>query len=248
MRGFLWHILLVFLTVSCSVSPSARNNSGNNALRRGDAAQAITSYHLSVVDAPDRAIPYFNLGVAYLESGDFQRAEAALFQALRHEPETIAADIYFGLGEAAFMQRKYSEAISHYREVLLLRPGDTDAQYNLQLAIQSVPTATVTFTPTPTTTVTADTQQITSTPTSTPTPSPLAPDANQATPTPSPESDTQQDNLEPTPDSDEPQQDISPMSEAAAAELLNDVQQDQGILFSPDSEVFYDEALPAKDW
>ncbi len=243
--------LLLLLLIGCTVQPPERNNTANNLLRQGQLTDAVRLYHIAQVHAPDEPIPYYNLGVAHLEAADYRRAQAAFQQALRTADESLYPEIYFGLGEATFRQADYRGAIDAYRQVLLYRPDDADARYNLQLAIRSIPTETPTPTVTPTITVTDETQDITTTPTATTTPTPNNPNPQTLTPTPSPQANPEnQPTQAATPDNGETDttNDPPPMNEETALELLNDVQQGQGILYSPFSEVFSDNAPTEKDW
>jgi tetratricopeptide (TPR) repeat protein len=209
---------------------------------------ALRAYQVSQVNDSDAPVPYFNAGVAYLQGGEYQRAEAALQQALRTADETILADVYFALGEAYFRQGAFQRAVAAYRQVLLQRPDDEDARYNLQLALLSIPTPTTTLSPTPTIESTDDTQNITSTPTRTSTPTPDSPDDPTQPPTPSPQANTDNSTQQPTPEGENNDQQPPPMDEEAALELLDDVQQGQGVLFSPLSQVEGDNAVIERDW
>ncbi len=251
MRGWLAVICAVVvlpLLIGCAVRPAERNNTGNALLRRDNVDAALRAYQVSQVNASDAPVPYFNAGLAYLERGDYVQAEAAFQQALRTADEPIVADVYFALGEAYFRQGAFARAVDAYRQVLLQRPDDEDARYNLQLALLSMPTPTMTTTPTPTIQSTDDTQNITSTPTRTSTPTPDSPSTPTQSPTPSPQANTDNSTQQPTPDGENNDQQPPPMNEEAALELLDDVQQGQGILLSPLSQVEGENAVFERDW
>lgn len=240
--------LLVLLLGSCTVRPAERNNAGNTHLQRGDVDAALRAYQVAQVNDSDAPVPYFNAGLAYLEAGEYAQAEAALQQALRTADEAIVAEVYFALGEAYFRQGAFDRAVVAYRQVLLQRPDDDDARYNLQLALLNMPTPTTTVSPTPTIASTDDTQNITSTPTRTSTPTPDSPSTPTESPTPSPQANTDNATQQPTPEGENNEQVPPPMNEDAALELLDDVQQGQGVLLSPLSPVEGENAVIERDW
>ena len=65
-------------------------------------------------------------------SGNYQEA-GDIYQALIDEG-VHSFDLHYNLGNSYFKQRKYAEAILHYERALLIRPGNSDAKYNLRLA------------------------------------------------------------------------------------------------------------------
>ncbi len=136
MRGLLIGLLLVLL-VACD-SPAARNNSGVAAYEQGDSEDALQAFQRAQVLAPEDALPYANAGAALVRSGALERARLALLFALRNAPPELAAVAYYNLGNLAFQQRRFDEAIAAYQNALLLNPNDEDARYNLELAFQRI--------------------------------------------------------------------------------------------------------------
>ena len=86
-----------------------------------------------VNDPADRRLDY-NIGQALYRLEDFPGAEEAFLAATATDRTGLAADAFYGAGNAAFQQGRYPDAITHYERCLELRPGDEDAQANRDLA------------------------------------------------------------------------------------------------------------------
>lgn len=224
--------LLILLLGACTVNPAERNQAGNALLRVGRYDEALLAYQLAQVNASDEAIFYFNAGVNQLAAQEWLSAEAAFSQALRFADPQMQALIYYGLGEAYFRQADYVRALNAYRQVLVLDPTNEDARYNYELALRRLPTPTPNVSPTPTTT--DESAENPTTPTQTPTPSPESEQnpTPETTPTAQPPPDGDSNSEDPA----EPPPTVPPlMSEETALDLLNDIQQGQGILMRPNS-------------
>ena len=76
--------------------------------RSGDAAQVLEQLSQDFPDLPE---PYNNLAVLYAARGDFERAKAALDQALRLRPNYATAQENLGDVYAALAARAYSAAL-----------------------------------------------------------------------------------------------------------------------------------------
>jgi Flp pilus assembly protein TadD len=84
----------------------------------------------SVVErAPDITIPHIDLGVAYMRTGELDKAEASLTEALSLAPNHPAA-----LNEMGILQRKagrFARAREYYERVLAIHPNYHFALRNL---------------------------------------------------------------------------------------------------------------------
>lgn len=74
----------------------------------------------------------FNLGTAEVAAGDGERGAAALDKAMR-DPR-LRADALYNRGTSALGAKAYDSAIRDYVETLKLRPTDTAAKRNLEIA------------------------------------------------------------------------------------------------------------------
>ncbi|MEO1439016.1 MAG: tetratricopeptide repeat protein, partial [Chloroflexota bacterium] len=64
-------VLIAVVLAGCGITPPLQNNMGNSNLRRGRIDDAIRSYQAAQVANPDVAVPYLNVGIAYLESEEY---------------------------------------------------------------------------------------------------------------------------------------------------------------------------------
>lgn len=251
MRRVIIRSLLPLLLAGCAASAPSLTNEGNRYLRQGRLDEAVASYQLAQVSDPDVSLSYFNAGVAFLLRSEWYMAESNFLQSLRHlEDESLRVPILFGLGESYFKQTNYRAAADVYRQILELAPDNDDARYNMELALLRIPTDTPVPSPTPTTTSTDSVSPMTATPTPTSTPTPDLPDPEgreepTPTPTPAPENDGgQQETPEPT----VPTEVVPPLDELSAIQLLDDVQQGQGVIQSQLSDSRSSSRPIDKDW
>jgi tetratricopeptide (TPR) repeat protein len=80
----------------------------------------------------DHRVAHPNLGVYYLEKGQYDLAEAHLTEGLRFHPDGV--DIHNALGMALLMLGREAEAAEHFRRALELVPSMSDAWCHLGLA------------------------------------------------------------------------------------------------------------------
>jgi len=81
----------------------------------------------AMTKSPSKARPHNNLGKAYLDKRDFDKAEELYLKELELDPESVSG--YNNLGSIYGVQGKYEEAIEAINKALELRP-DHDAAYN----------------------------------------------------------------------------------------------------------------------
>jgi Ca-activated chloride channel homolog len=244
----LW--LSLFFLAACGVNAAERNNAGNSLFQQGNYDEALSAYQSAEVVAPDQPEPYYNAASAFSATGDFEAAVASLQQALASADPELAARAYHNLGNVYFAAGIYEEAVKAYENALLLNPNDHDARYNLELALNSIPTPTP-----PPQEQKVEPEQGETDPEVTPTNNP----AGQDGPTPSPPPQEGPPDLTAPPSSgtgDETgriQSTITPRPEGSmslkdAQRLLDSIQEDQQTL----REFLEDMATPAspsdKDW
>ena len=107
---------------------------GHAAYATSEFAQALEHWTEAQVDDPgDRRLDY-NIGQALYRLERHPEAEQAFLAATATDRTTLAADAFYGAGNAAFQQGRYPDAIAHYEACLELRADDPDAQHNADLA------------------------------------------------------------------------------------------------------------------
>ncbi len=141
-------IIMVSLLVlcGCQVNSAERNNEGNSLFEQRNLDAAIVAYQVAQVAAPDSPEAYYNSASAYSETGQFNKAIEALQQALKTSDADLTARTYYNLGNIYFQLHRFNDAVDAYRHVLLIHPDDSDARYNLELAMKGM----IAVSPTPT--------------------------------------------------------------------------------------------------
>lgn len=129
-----WLITLVLLA-GCSANVQLQNNAGNVAFRTGDYENSINLYQSALIADPQNAAVYFNLALAYEALGDNARAVVAYEQAILRGSSTEQAAAHFNLGNLFFRNQQLQAAITAYQNALRLDSQNSDARYNLELAL-----------------------------------------------------------------------------------------------------------------
>lgn len=94
-----------------------------------DYLKVMKTFQQIILDDPNNAEAYYNLGVAYGELGQYQEAIEALEQAIRIDPNE--PDAYYNLGIAYSELEQYQEAIKAFKKSIRLRSDCADVHYQL---------------------------------------------------------------------------------------------------------------------
>jgi tetratricopeptide (TPR) repeat protein len=121
---------------------------GDAAWAAGEFRRAAEYYVRDVRSGQGGDTAWFNAGTAGLALGDSALVNAALSRAAESLDPEIRFRALYNLGlahlrqarrDSANRERLLSEARRRYREALLIKPGDRDAKWNLELAVQQSP-------------------------------------------------------------------------------------------------------------
>ncbi len=155
-------ILLLALVLLCSALSAAstpasdemptvkkeRNHirSGNKLYKAKRYAEAEVEYRKALQEAPTSAIAQFNLATALMRQGSatakqqgkddpMSEAQALLDNLVQHCPNRdLRGKAAYDLGNIAYAQQNWAQAIEHYKEALRCNPDDNHARDNLRLA------------------------------------------------------------------------------------------------------------------
>lgn len=107
---------------------------GNSAYGKEDFPKAYEYYNKAVEKAPKTGKILFNRGAAYYKLEDFPKA-AEDFEEAAKNPKTASRSNY-NAGNAYFKLSDFPKAIESYKKAILADPGDENAKYNLQKALE----------------------------------------------------------------------------------------------------------------
>ncbi|HEU0224037.1 MAG TPA: tetratricopeptide repeat protein [Steroidobacteraceae bacterium] len=112
---------------------AAHNAYGNFLFTLGRAKDAVTAYERTTELTPDNPDAFNNLGIAYMLTGDFDRASRALAQSLAIEPRRGG---YGNSGTVEYYLGRYKSAQDMLRKSIELVPTDHRAWGNLADALR----------------------------------------------------------------------------------------------------------------
>ena len=137
---------LVMLANGCAL-PGATATRAATQFASGQYARAAASYREAISDGDQRIEMLYNLGTAFVAADSLDRALEPLERAMLSENEELRYRALFNLGLAQLKmgragadgadstRRALATAVELYKRVLLMRPGDGDAQWNYELAL-----------------------------------------------------------------------------------------------------------------
>jgi Ca-activated chloride channel family protein len=125
------------LMAACSAPAEKLNQEGNQAFTEQAYLEALDLYQSAQVESPELAEPYFNAANTLYRQGDYPAALEQMQMALQYVDEaSLAESSLFNLGNTLYNSQDLNQAVESYTQSLLLDPGDQDAKYNLELALQ----------------------------------------------------------------------------------------------------------------
>ncbi len=129
---------LVMLANGCAL-PGAQASRGADQFMGGQFARAAASYRAAIADGDQRPEMLYNLGTALVAADSLDRSLEPLERATLAEREELRYRALFNLGlaqlkmgragarDADSTRRSLATAVELYKRVLLMRPGDGDA-------------------------------------------------------------------------------------------------------------------------
>lgn len=104
------------------------------AYKRGDYIEAVASYEYLLEDLEVRDDQVrLNLGHAYFRLGELQKAQQQYTLLASHATHHIKAVSLLQLGAIAAQNKKYKQALTYFRQVLMVEPENEGARYNYEL-------------------------------------------------------------------------------------------------------------------
>ena len=137
---------VVMLANGCAL-PGAQASRAADQFAGRQYARAAASYRSAIADGDRRPEMLYNLGTALVAADSLDRSLEPLERATLAEGEELRYRALFNLGlaqlklgrasarDADSTRRALATAVELYKRVLLMRPGDGDAQWNYELAL-----------------------------------------------------------------------------------------------------------------
>jgi len=136
---------LVMLMNGCAL-PGSQARRGADQFAGGQYARSAASFRSAIADGDQRPEMLYNLGTALVAADSMDHSVEPLERAMLAEGEDLRYRSMFNLGLAQLKigrasadgadstRRALAAAVELYKRVLLMRPGDGDAQWNYELA------------------------------------------------------------------------------------------------------------------
>jgi tetratricopeptide (TPR) repeat protein len=140
--------LLLAAALPVRLAAQGPRNAGDEAWRAGNLAHAAGAYLAQARAGQGGDTAWFNAGTAFLALKRYPEARESLVRAAGSLDPELRFRALFNLGLTALRLAETdrpnrdahrAEARARYREALLLRPGDADAKWNLELALDPPP-------------------------------------------------------------------------------------------------------------
>ncbi|WP_299701702.1 tetratricopeptide repeat protein [uncultured Pontibacter sp.] len=137
MKSLISAILLIGLLTGGIGSISRMNeyaNIGAVAYARGEYIESVAAYEylLEDLNVQDDQVR-LNLGHAYFKVGEIQKARQQYTLLAEHSSRHNRAVALLQLGIISAQSKKYKLALSHFRQALVVEPGNEAARYNYEL-------------------------------------------------------------------------------------------------------------------
>ena len=136
LRIFLFALLALQCAPSFSQSSKLNAALGSDLYKDSLYDESIHLYNESLKLEPNNEY-LFNLGNAYLKSGDLENAQKTYSQLLNSSSasEQQKSKAAYNLGNLNYAEQNLGDAIKNYKEALRLNPEDIQASENLQIAL-----------------------------------------------------------------------------------------------------------------
>lgn len=109
---------------------------GNKYYQAGKYQEALESYEKAGQQKPNDLRANFNKGTALYKLQEWEKASSEFQNSTVSDNRELQAKSLYNLGNSQLQNGQYADAVRSYQESLKLNPSDTDAAFNLQLAVQ----------------------------------------------------------------------------------------------------------------
>ena len=131
-------LVAALLTAACASTAHNLNEDGNRFFAQGEYDRALESYQRARAERPDLLELDYNIGNALHRLGDYSRAVEETQPATAATETDLAFLASYSLGNHYFRLGQLQAAFDAYKEALILKPGDLDAKYNLEVVARAL--------------------------------------------------------------------------------------------------------------
>lgn len=105
---------------------------------QGRYLDAKKAYEILDMDYPGQVQFRYNKGCAAYKAKEYSAARAAFLSvARRSKDNNMRFNAFFNLGNSAYKEGAFNQAIEAFKEALALKPDQEDARYNLELSLRA---------------------------------------------------------------------------------------------------------------
>ena len=117
-----------------AAKPAKQFDTPEKAYQAGEYSQALDGFLDLQVERPQDAAVMMNVGSSHYRLGDLESAARSFEGAGAAGDDRLRAQAWYDLGNVAYRQSRFEEAIDAYHRSLDLDPQDADAKFNLEVA------------------------------------------------------------------------------------------------------------------
>jgi len=132
----LFFILLAFPLLVGFPDVEGPTDKGTKAYDAGKFDDALSEYQKAVDDAPEAAVPHYNLGNAYYKKGEYEKAMTEYKRAAALDPKMPEA--LYNAGDALYRLGRYEDALKAYQAADAGKKGDKDTEHNIEITLKRV--------------------------------------------------------------------------------------------------------------
>jgi tetratricopeptide (TPR) repeat protein len=130
-------IPLVFLLLELLFAPKlGRSSLAELLFKRNAINSASELYRKNLSGNEADSVASANFAKTLYKKGEYSAAQDSLQQLLRNE--NPGTDLLYDMGNIAFQQEKYQEALDYYKQALLRNPADYNLKANYELALRKL--------------------------------------------------------------------------------------------------------------
>ena len=124
-------LFLIFLVGAGNIK------TGNKYYNSKQYYKALKEYYLVLRSDTHNVTAAYNLGNALYRT-DQPETAAKIYGSIRTKDKKKEAEALYNAGDAYFKAKQYGKAVENYVKSLVLNPSDTEAKYNLEVALRKV--------------------------------------------------------------------------------------------------------------